>query len=206
MTAQLHRLVQKSALLIWVLGVVVLASGCGKTLSPVAPQPATVDQGGVSYLPFSPQAAQRAAKLATLPSAGLTTSQIFSIWGDHFTLTDLNGPGVTDDLQVTFSVPSGGLTSPLLISMTVTGNTASDLVMAFTPSGLLFQGKAELKVTLGNDRLDIPLQQITAYHAYDNGTVVDAKILSRTAGNGTSEICIEVPGFSRYGMSNGSKN
>ncbi|MBI2503588.1 MAG: hypothetical protein HYW07_10205 [Candidatus Latescibacteria bacterium] len=203
MSANLHRLTQKGALPFLVLSMLVLACGCGEVPAPVAPQPATIDPGRVSYLPFLPQAAQRAAKL---PSAGLTASQIFSIWGDQFTLTDLNGPGVADDLKVTFSVPSGGLTSPLLISMTLYGNTAQDLVMAFTPSGLLFLGNAELKVTLGDDRLDIPLQQITAYHAYDNGTVVDAKILSRTDGDGTSEIRIEVPGFSRYGMSNGNRN
>lgn len=204
MSASLHRLTQKSALLFSVLSMLVLAWGCGDAPSPVAPQSAAVEPGRVSYLAFSPQAAQRAAKLASVPSTGLTASQIFSIWGDHFTITDLNGSGVTDDLKVTFSVPSGGLTSPLLITMTVYGNKASDLVMAFDPSGLLFLGSAELKIVLGDDKLDIPLSQIKAYHAYDNGTVVNANILSRVDGDGTSEIRIEVPGFSRYGLSNSS--
>ncbi len=204
MSANRTHLMQIKARFLPVLSMLALAWGCGDVPSPIAPQPVAVDEGGVSYLAFSPEAAQRAAKLATVPSTGLTVSQLFSIWGDHFTLADLNGAGVTDDLKVTFSVPSGGLTSPLLITMTVYGNQASDLVMAFDPSGLLFLGSAELKVVLGDDKLDIPLSQIKAYHAYDNGTVVDATILSRVDGDGTSELRIEVPGFSRYGLSNGS--
>lgn len=205
MLAKLHRLAQKSALIFSVLSALALISGCGEDRSPVAPAATlTPAPGGLTYLAFSPQAAQRAAKLAIVPGTGLTVSQIFSVWGDHFTVTDLNGAGVTDDLRVTFSVPSGGLTAPLLITMTVYGNTARDLVMAFDPAGLLFLGAAELKVVLGDDRLDIPLAQIRAYHAYDNGTVVDATILSRVDGDGTSEIRIEVPGFSRYGLSGGS--
>ncbi len=175
----------------------VFSSGCSPDPGPTAPAQAPE---GPTYLAFSPQAAQRAAKLATVPETGLTVSQIFSIWGDHFTVTDLNGAGVTDDLQVTFSVPARGLGSPLLITMTVYGNTAQDLIMSFDPAGLLFLGAAELKVTLGDDRLDIPLAQIEAYHAYDDGTVVEATILSRADGDGFSEIRIEVPGFSYYGM------
>lgn len=201
MSVNLRLLTQSKAMLFPVLSMLILVWGCGEAPSPVAPQSAAVEPGGVSYLAFSPQAAQRAAKLASIPSTGATTSQIFSIWGDHFTLSDLNGAGVTDDLKVTFSVPSGGLTSPLLITMTVYGNKASDLVMAFDPSGLLFLGSAELKIVLGDEKLDIPLSQIKAYHAYDNGTVVNANILSRIDGDGTSEIRIEVPGFSRYGLS-----
>jgi hypothetical protein len=160
----------------------------------------------MGYLAFSPEAARRAAKLATVPLGGLTASQIFSVWGGSFTVSDLNGSGVLDDLQVTFSVPSGGLNAPLLITMTVFGNQASDLVMAFDPAGLLFLGAAELKVVLGDDKLDIPLSDLRAYHAYDNGTVVDATILAKIDGDGTSEIRIEVPGFSRYGLSNGRRD
>jgi hypothetical protein len=190
-----HRSLSCAALVFCAASAVAFSSGCGTDTAPAAPVPE-----GPRFLAFSPQAAQRAAKLATLPSGGLAISQIFSIWGDHFTVTDLNGPDVTDDLKVTFSVPQGGLNAPLLITMTVLGNTARDLVMAFDPAGLLFLGAAELQVILGDDRLDIPLAQIQAYHAYADGTVVDATILSRTDGEGVSEIRIEVPGFSRYGM------
>lgn len=200
MNTQLQHLPHKIALAFSAVSILILASGCGES-APTSPESAAPAPGEVAYLAFSPQAAQRAAKLATVPSGGLVVSQIFSIWGDHFTVADLNGAGVTDDLQVTFSVSSGGLGSPLLITMTVFGNTAQDLVMAFDPAGLLFLGNAELKVVLGDDRLDIPLAQIQAYHAYADGTVVDAEILSRTDGNGTSEIRIKVPGFSRYGLS-----
>lgn len=69
MRAHLRLLTQSKALLFSIMSMLVLVCGCGEAPSPVAPQPAAVDPGRVSYLAFSPQAAQRAAKLAFVPSA-----------------------------------------------------------------------------------------------------------------------------------------
>lgn len=207
-----HRLISSTPRLLSAVVVLALFSGCSTDTIPTSPAARQEPEGQV-YLAFSPQIAQRAAKPPATRSAGdiesqtvvsqtagLIASKVFHLWGGKLSVADLGGPGVTDDLQVTFSVPQGGLSQPTSITMTVYGNTAQDLVMVFDPAGLVFLKAAELEITLGDDRLDIPLSQIKAYHAYDDGTVVDARILSRTDREGTSELCIEVPSFSRYGL------
>jgi hypothetical protein len=77
--------------------------------------------------------------------------------------------------------------------------------MDFEPIGLVFLLPAELKITLGDDLLDIPLSQLEAYHRFADGTTVTAEILSIRDGDGTTEIRIKAPSFSRYGLRNSSQ-
>ncbi|MFA6108079.1 MAG: hypothetical protein WDA75_04840, partial [Candidatus Latescibacterota bacterium] len=91
-------------------------SGCDQAISPLSPDPVAVTQAqeGTTAAAPSPQGAQPAAKLVDL-----IVSKLFSLLGGAFTVTQLNDPGVADDVRVTFSVPRLGLALPTLISMRV---------------------------------------------------------------------------------------
>lgn len=197
MTSLAHRRISSRLLALSAMAMLALFSGCSTDMAPTASAPSPE---GPIYLAFSPEAARRAAKLATVPASGLTVSQTISTSGGKLTVSDLNAKGQKDDLEVTLAVPRGGLAQPTLIAMTVYGNRASDLVVAFEPSGLVFLKAAELKVLLGYDRVDITLSQLQAYHVSADGTVSVAKILSIKPGVSAVEVRIEVPGFSIYGL------
>lgn len=209
----------------------VLASGCGEGKAPLAPESATLDQapGGITYLTFSPEALARVGKIATIPAAGKTTSKTF--YPDQtasMKIQDLNGSGTRDDLEVVFTVEAGDLSKRTTIIMTVYGNKLSDLVLAFEPDGLVFNKPAKLAVKIGAQRVDrslldlqallLPFGDLQAYHDHD-GTVTSATITSvktyiyalllgevdtllNLAVYDYARIWVDVPGFSRYGLSN----
>lgn len=222
-------LVPRFALAISLACILALVSGCGEGKVPLAPESASLEQtpGGTVYLTFSPQALERAGKIATIPEAGKTVSKTF--YPDKtasMKIQELNGPGTRDDLEVEFTVKAGGLDQATTITMTVYGNKLSDLVLAFEPDGLVFNQPAKLAVKIGAERIDrslldlqallLPFADLQAYHDHD-GTVDSAIITSVKTylyvlllGEVESQpplydyarIKVDVPGFSRYGLSN----
>lgn len=209
--------------------ILALFGGCGEGKPPLAPESTALDQapGGIMYLTFSPEALERVGKIATIPAAGKTTSKTF--YPDKtasMKIQDLNGSGTRDDLEVEFTVAAGDLSKRKTITMTVYGNKLSDLVLAFEPDGLVFNHPAKLAVKIGAERIDrslldlqallLPFASLQAYHDHD-GTVDSAVITSVKTYIwllllGETEtppplydyarINVDVPGFSRYGLSN----
>lgn len=165
----------------------VLALGCDVARTP------TASDGP------DPAAPQPAAKLLALPGDGITVSGLIGALGGTLTVVEANGPGTADDLRVDFDVDPGALTSLTSIVMTVLEDSASgDLVMDMSPDGLDFGGDAELDVHLGEDLVDLDVDDITAWHEHD-GQVDDATITYRSHTGDTVRVKIAVPGFSRYG-------
>lgn len=158
-----------------------LLSGCGTDHSANSVDEATITQApdGTAYLTFSPQATQRAAKLATIPAEGLSNSK--NIKPDkkaYLDVSDINTKNKDDILKVRLNVPKNGVASEVTVVMTVYGNTLSELIVAFEPGGLVFLIDAVLELELGPNRIDMPLSDLEAYHTYDDGTEVPATIVS----------------------------
>lgn len=208
--------------------VLALICGCGEGRAPLAPESTLLGQehSGIVYLTFSPQALERAGKIATIPAEGKTTSKVF--YPDKtasMKIQDLNGSGTRDDLEVEFTVAAGDLSKRTTITMTVYGNKLSDLVLAFEPDGLVFNKSAKLAVKIGAQRVDrslldlqallLPFSDVEAYHDHDgsveSATITSVKTYIYAILLGEVEmlpplydyarIKVDVPGFSRYGLS-----
>jgi hypothetical protein len=111
-------------------------------------------------------------------------------------------------------VPRGGnaLDDDVEITMTVYGQTLSELVIAFEPGGLDFLIAAELEIAVGLDKVDIDLGDLAAYHASqedyndnDENDWQEEEIDIEELYEGSEEIkfIIEIPGFSRYSTGGG---
>ena len=171
-------------------------------------------------------AAKRSTKSATSTATtadATTLDSYFSLLDSYFSLA--NGRSVTktigakggliqlqvnvggkarDDLAVGLAVPYGALSEDISITMTVYGNTLSDLVVDFDPGGLAFAKHAVMDLQLGSDLVDIALDDLHLLHIHDDGTAEDAGILATVEwGKNTTHIVVSVPGFSRYGLSGG---
>lgn len=184
------------ALLVW---------GCGTDSSPVAPDEPTLTQtaDGRIFLAFSESAALRAAKLAEEPySTNAGIAQVFGVEGGELEIEKTNGEGITDDLKVIFRTAEGALTEDVLITMAVYGETMSDLVVAFGPSGLVFLVEAELDIRLGRERVDMNLEELIVWHIHDDGLVEMATHRAKDWGD-IVRIQVDVPGFSRFSMGGG---
>ncbi|MBI2503589.1 MAG: hypothetical protein HYW07_10210 [Candidatus Latescibacteria bacterium] len=229
MVSKRHSFILPSVLALSLASVLALITGCGEGKAPLAPESASLDQasGGVTYLTFSPQALERAGKIASIPETGKTVSKTF--YPDQtasMKIQDLNGSGTRDDLEVEFTVAAGDLSKRKTITMTVYGNNLSDLVMAFEPDGLVFNQPAKLAVKIGAQRVDqslldlkallLPFADVEAYHDHDGSvegaTITSVKTYIYVLLLGEAEtppplydyarIKVDVPGFSRYGLSN----
>ena len=180
-----------------------LTTGCGVDHSPVAPDEAAMTRtpDGRVLLTFAPQATQRAAKLAET-SSDRTSSKLIGSAGDTLQVKDLNGRGTKDNLVVILKVPANALATDELITMTVHGETLSELVVEFAPAGLEFLTPAILKLRVGNKLVDTALEDILRIdHIHDDGTIERARVpFSAVKDNGRVRIKVEVPGFSRYSM------
>ena len=186
------------------LALIVVAGGCGMDHSPVASQDeATVTQAedGRLLLTFSPTAAQRAGKIAQAQE-GRTSSKLIGAAGDTLLVKDENGRGTKDNLRVVLKVPENALAADELITMTVYGETLSDLVVEFAPGGLEFLIPAKLKLILGSKLIDAPIDEaVHVRHIHDDGTTENARVIFFTEkDNGRIRFKAEVPGFSRYSM------
>ncbi len=190
---------------------------CGMENAPTAGpgEEAVLSQApdGRVLLSFSPQAAQRAAKLAAIPDAGKRVSKVFDQTGGQFAVRDL-AEEEKKSLSVTFSVPPLALAEPALITMTVYGNTLSELVIAFEPAGLDFSLPASLQIEIGRERVDLSLDQLIAWHIHGDGSAEQARIISilrynkdgKITDGGKYEfagIAVSVPGFSIYSLGGG---
>ena len=177
--------------------------------SPRADSAAAPTTEGPIYLVFSAQAAQQAAKIAAIPPEGRSVTKLVTpSKSKKLTVTDKE-EGKENALKVTLAIDENAVAEPVQVTMTVYGNTLNELVVAFEPGGLTFLAPATLKIDLGGERIDIPLSEITAYHAQADGSVEEAGIVSvRTWGDDDDidriVIKVAVPGFSRYCLSKGS--
>jgi hypothetical protein len=106
-----------------------------------------------------------------------------------------------DDLRVAFIVPEGALTQTAEITMNVTGEILSDLVVDFEPSGLRFSPWASLHITIGTDRVDFRPKTLAVVHISSTASeeIVDS-IVRHKRESDVFNIWTDVPGFSRYGL------
>lgn len=200
-----ERIISGAILTLLVAATVLILPGCGTGHSPVAStdiQPQIIEADGRSLLSFGAAGAQRAAKIATIPTEGVTVSDLFGLTGGTIQVKDDNGNGPKDDLRVTFTVPDNALNLPTNITMTVYGNTLEDLVVEFQPSGLVFLQDAELDLRFGTDLVSTPFNQIVVWHEYSDGTVVPATFSKYNSGN-IIRLKIDIPGFSKYSSGGG---
>ena len=178
-------------------------AGCGTEKGPVASEQAEFSQAedGTVFLTFTPEAARRAGKIAAIPEEGRSVWDLFTEDGGYLIVSETNGKGPKDNLIVEFEVPRGALDIPCPISMTVYGNTLSELVIAFWPGGLQFLEDAELIVTIGSELADISTDQLVVHHHYESGAVEEASITSlKNEGKARLTFVTAVPGFSRFSM------
>lgn len=148
-----------------------------------------------------------AAKIPSPPSGGTTVSDFFNGDGGFLIVSEPNGPGPGDNLNVLFVVPPDALPAEVdevLITMDVSGTTLSQLVMAFQPAGLVFDPWAHINLSVGRDLIDLPLTDLVAWHIYDDGTAEQVPFSIVDNNPYHIQIFIKVPGFSRYGMGGGT--
>jgi hypothetical protein len=207
-------------------------AACGVENAPTAGSgPVPLD--GQFLLTFSPDTAQRVAKLAAIPEEGRSDSKVFDLTGGQITIRD-RAAKEKKRLITTLAVPPLAVAEPVLITMTVYGNTLSELVIAFAPEGLIFSLPASLQIEIGRKRVDLPLDQLIAWHIHGDGSAEQARILSvhlcedgdpvdeedgeedESGGDkgdkgdkddgvdcDSARILISVPGFSRYSLGGG---
>ena len=115
-----------------------LVLGCSTDSTPLASADLTLAADGRAFLSFSPEARQRAGKLAAIPSAeGVVVSELFTAKsGGKLEFEDKGQNGTEDDLGVYFRVARESIDRDVVITMTVYGSTLADLVIAFEPGGL----------------------------------------------------------------------
>lgn len=200
-----------------------LLGGCAVDQAPLAPEEeaqVAAPENGRFLLAFSPEAAQRAAKLTAIPADGRSAEDWFDATGGTLVVHEANTPELTDDLLVRFWVPEGALEEgadptstnyatgdiadpdEVLITMAVFGNTLSELIVDFGPGGLLFDPNSWLSLSLGWDLVDIPAEGLVVWHIHDDGMIEQAEVVVRQTDSGI-KIHVVVPGFSRYSMGGG---
>jgi len=176
-----------------------LVLGCSTDSTPLASGELALAEDGRSYLSFSAEGQQRAGKIAAVPAEGVVVSDFIKAdKGGWLKFQDKNQPGNDDDLKVELMVGANALESDVTITMTVYGNTLSDLVVAFDPGGLIFLEDALLEIWLGEYLVDIDPDSIVVHHEYSDGTVEEAVIFSAEYSPPAFKILVAVPGFSRY--------
>ena len=120
-----------------------------------------------------------------------------------------NNYGSWDDVRVKeaiFEVEAGALDAVYDIGMRVTtGYTLDDVLVEFAPAGLVFikPARLTLKIWWGGDLSpeQLAVLEATAEHITADGTVTYIGFETTRQGNAYLNIIIEVPGFSRYGLS-----
>jgi hypothetical protein len=192
----------------WVLAAVLIVAGCSGEKAPLASGPITGEAGQYTFLAFAPEGRARAAKLALSPAdaveAGRTVSAIFSPGEKGVIQIDEEmGPSSRDDIDIAFSVSRGAIEKPVLITMTLYGETLSNMVVAFQPAGLKFLEMADLRLAVGDELVDLPLEDLHAWHIYSDGTTEEVRFSIVDQGNGIL-FKIDVPGFSRYSIGGGT--
>lgn len=168
---------------------------------------------GTTYMALSPQALLNAGKITSDPADGRSVSGTFDDDGGDLELDENNGSGPGDDLEIELEIPEDALDDDVTITMTVYGHTLSTLIIAFQPSGLVFNEAAELVIKLGWDLVDVDLDDLQVAHEHDgnnDGDYDDAEDWEEAAEiddidelDDEVKIEIVVPGFSKYSSGGG---
>ena len=97
------------------------------------------------------------------------------------------------------TVPAGEFNNPREITMTVYGVDLQTLVVAFRPSGLVFNKSSDMRIDLGNDLApNSQVNKIVPVHLYEDGSTEDVDIYHVDRSSNALNIYLKVPGFSRY--------
>ena len=115
-------------------------------------------------------------------------------------LTERNGDGPEDDITVRLAVPVGSVESEVMITMSLYGNSLSGLVAVFEPAGLSFVKKPKLAFWLGRAVVDIPQDEILAYHVFGDGETQPMEIIAIEENEIEIGFILRISGFSRYGL------
>lgn len=176
-----------------------LVAGCSMDRAPTAQDETQAPKSRI-LVAFSPEAAQRAAKVAGSALQGTVTKTIGPAGGEL-------GVGKVDNdlmnaLGTLLVVPPGGLRTEVEITMSLYGSYLSELVVEFAPGGLVFNNPAQLLIRIGKNRVDLPIQQMVILHQHEDGTVTLATFAVTEAVK-SYLIAVEVPGFSLYSLGGG---
>ena len=102
------------------------------------------------------------------------------------------------------TVPAGALSADATITMTVYGTDLNTLIVAFQPSGLVFNVKADMEIDLGDNLApQSDISKITPYHLYEDGTTAPVEIYYIDRSAYAIKIFCKVPSFSRYELRDG---
>ena len=74
------------------------------------------------------------------------------------------------------------------------------MVAEFYPAGLVFNTPAQLWLAAGNKLVDMSEEEIMAWHIHGDGTEEVATVTQIRANASTTQLYIDVSGFSRYGL------
>lgn len=183
-----------------------LVGGCGDTAPSASNAAAEVQQeGGQVLLAFSPGAARAAGKIVSSAPNAPAVVEVIGAQGGELEI-EIESDAFDGDggkLEVSFTVPRGALTTAVPIHMAVYGQRLSDLIVGFEPDGLEFLRHATLEVELGEDRIDVPVEQILVLHIHDDGLVEFADHYGKWNSDGVFELYVDVPGFSVYSLGGG---
>jgi hypothetical protein len=106
-----------------------------------------------------------------------------------------------NSLIAEFTVPAGALDQARRLTLTVHGETLSELEVEFEPGGLRFARMADLRLRVGFDRVDLDEGDLKVWHIFDDGSREEARVEAiRARLRATLELFVEVTGFSRYGL------
>ncbi len=162
------------------------------------------DPSGRVIIAFSPEAAMRAAKrLDDDDDNSRTDSDLFT--PDDAGEFEVKMEEEDSEVNVEFCVQEGGVGEDVVITMTVSGSTLNDLVIAFHPPGTQFVIPAVLKIDMESEDDNPESSDIQAFHIYPDGTSTVAEIIDIDADDDELAVEISIPGFSRYGLRRGSR-
>jgi len=196
-----RRLLNQTLLLLSLLVVVGLVSGCGVDQSPVAVSDEGAEPAAKKKQPPGQEKGSSTADLSA-EEARSVSEWVKPRGKTQLHIEDLNAFSSADDnLYVNLVVPSRAVSKRVQVTMTVYGNYLSDLVIVFQPGGLVFDQDAELEVGMSAGLVDIDTETLQVWHEYEDGTVEKTTVTAtKTYQDGYFEFKAVVSGFSRYGL------
>ena len=213
-------LVKSMARIFSIVAVAAFIYGCGQDRSPMAvgdvadPMPAAKRPAGKGKNSTTETSTTESSTTETstteLPLYSVVDSGTFYPDRSGYLNAKMpNNYGSWDDVRVKeaiFEVEAGALDAVYDIGMRVTtGYTLEDVLVEFAPAGLVFikPARLTLKIWWGGDLSpeQLAVLEATAEHITADGTVTYIGFETTRQGNAYLNIIIEVPGFSRYGLS-----
>mgnify|MGYP003572053923 CR=1 FL=1 len=192
------------------LAVLMISASCGDSVSPTvsdasAPEPAAKRSTKIRLTSEESTATTDAGYVTAV--AARTVRQVQATIGPEGgqLVVDETGGKPQDNLLVIFTVPPGALTETTTITMEVSGDLLTELIVDFDPSGTRFTPWANLYYQIGADRVDAEPSDLIVVHIYEDGTEEPVgQTLNHTGNSKTYQLWIDVPGFSRYGLRRGT--